>query len=336
MAIDSLADLFTEIEKEDYTTYVAIIDEINRLNLDNYELKVYLSTIPSNVVQNLTPNQCTALQIQCFKGGYQISTYGIKGPIKQAIEQAATPFRSYYNTLQVAGVTADQLKFASTYNRNQWRKANPSRRSTKGTELTFNMDMFSLSIFKNSITKRFLRTEAKNYIIKINEAFDNSNDQSADIVKIRNKFYAIVLNNTDVHTKAMLQNLLPTYLYTTDGDLYIPDEDEAICIKLSTLVTINSMASLMAYSTDTPICTHAIYTNVDTRLAERMLAAISELTNAARLTSTPAYTLLAKKLAKQLTPVDITIALKTTSSILDVHNILKENHEQYNNNNSED
>jgi len=151
MAIDSLADLFTEIEKEDYTTYVAIIDEINRLNLDNYELKVYLSTIPSNVVQNLTPNQCTALQIQCFKGGYQISTYGIKGPIKQAIEQAATPFRSYYNTLQVAGVT----------NRNQWRKANPSRRSTKGTELTFNMDMFSLSIFKNSITKRFLRTEAK-------------------------------------------------------------------------------------------------------------------------------------------------------------------------------
>ena len=140
------------------------------------------------------------------------------------------------------------------------------------------------------------------------------------------------MNNTPEHTKALYNEFLPTSLYA-DGVYYQPEEDEAICINVNSLmydglISIATRAILYDCSTDTNIVTHLKPLKDDIRFNNRVLGVASAMISLYHLTKNDTYFKLGSRM---LAAIDTTVAaqqLLATESVVTTHKILKELHEQ--------
>jgi len=323
-----LQELINKIKAEDHSAYLALLNKINGEKMDRYAIgKLFASA----TFTKITNNQLLLLRSMSFKGGDTIwlSTYNrTLSSFENRFQNTRGDYQLKYGIDSLPKV---DTKFITTYHRTQWRKANPSTRKNgpaKGTQFTFKMDMFSLTIFKNSIKNEFLRTEGKNFIMKVNKAFSESEGNDSH-TKIRNKFYALILDNTPVHTKAMINELSPTAL-KTNGTYYIPDADEAIIVGFrwggDNEVSYATSYSMDTYSTDLPLVTHNIGSE-DERHNNRLLSASSMLLTAHASTDCEAYKSAATRMVKHLPRTIVTAALAKTQAVATLRSILKESNE---------
>ena len=187
------------------------------------------------------------------------------------------------------------------------------------------MNIFSLQIFKSSIKKEFLRTEAKNFILKVNMAYKDSPKTIAEI-RTRNKFYALILDNTPVHTRVMLDLLHPTSIVIKD-DVH---EDEALAISLGytghPMSAYNTSNTMSTYSSDVTLVTHNNGLPGD-RDNERLTAGASILLTAYARSGNIAYHTLAQRMLANIDKATKTTTLNNTKAIEALRTILKEPHE---------
>ena len=305
----SLQSLIDDIKIEDYTAYLEFITKVNSDNLENYQAETLLKDEALNT--KLTDNQIELLKVLNFKGGTKLWLY----------RHPTTSFTKRWDLIQLntslaynndLDITKEDLKFTSKYYQSKWKQANPTsaRLHAKGLQFEFNMDEFSLNIFKNSIKKPFLRTEAKNLVLKVNKAFNKSRTTNNSI-SIRNRFYAIILDNTPIHTKAMLNELYPTILEKHDSvtnttSYYTPHKDEAIAVELGfsnrDISGVPTPEAMKNYSSDTAICTHMKLEKVqNNRLLKRYYTATSIMSTLAIRTNNNTYKDLAARMVSNLT-----------------------------------
>ncbi len=326
MALNDLQRLINTIKLEDTTILLALIDEINTKKLEGNQITDLFRGLSATKVTSFTVSQLELLQSMHFRGGYRVHIYSYNtppSPYETAVKHIS---RSWSLFSSVSTLPKEDLKYLSEYHRTKWRKGNPSRTNAKGTQLTFKMDMFSLQMFKNSIKKGFLRTEAKNFVIKVNAAY-NETTRTTAATKIRNKFYALILDNTEVHTKTMINNLQMTHLALSDGTYYPADEDEALVVSLgyagNPLAVFNTVDSMNSYSTDLNIVTHNNGSE-DTREGLRLISAASVLLAIHAKTNNQSYAALA---ARMLVNTQSTIkadVLQRTAAIEQLRNTLKD------------
>jgi len=324
---NTIQEIINDTKKEDHKAYLEFINRVNKANMDSYEASTLLR---NEYINELTDNQLELLKSIGFKNGDRISVYdGYNNPVSKATKRwntINTSFR-YYN--RDFDIFKEDLKFVTTYTINKWKKLNPTetKRKAKGTQFEFAMNEFSLTLFIKTSTKKFLRTEAKNYVIKVNEAFDKSDKENKEI-SIRNRFYAFILDNTDVHTKTMLDKLYSTNLSFKDNTLYIPHKDEALVLPLGwynrEFISLPTYDAMDNYSNDTTICTHM---NTETleegRILARYFTAISIMTTLFNKTPCEVYKDLADRMVSNL-PTDKKIKLHNlTNSITLIDELVK-------------
>ena len=329
----TLHELLADIRHEDTTELLSIIEHVNTAKLDHRAIQKLLLAKTDIATIRLSDNQVELLKVMLFKHGYTISFYNYGSPACSIVSRAAdirTSIRVHWTDFTL--IPVEDTKFLSTYMKTQWKKTQPFSGSVKkirGADVSIAMDMFSLSVFKQSIKKPFLRTEAKVLIQKVNKAFTVNTPETT---KIRNKFYAIILDNTPEHTKALYNEFLSTNLYA-DGVYYQPEEDEAICINVNYLmydglISIATRAILYDCSTDTIIVTHLKPLKDDIRFNNRVLGVASAMISLYHLTKNDTYFKLGSRM---LAAIDTTVAaqqLLATESVVTIHKILKELHEQ--------
>ena len=286
----------------------------------------------------LTDNQVCFLYFIPYKFGDHISLEVTKtsefDKRLRRLLQAGIPHYAPPRYRHIAGsmthVAKEDLKIFSNYCRTVWRRSNPSTRSKKGTALTFSMDMFSLAVFKETAAKKpFLRTESKNYIMGVNKAFRNTPITNATI-SIRNKFYAVILDNTADHTKALQNELIPTSLLD-NSTYYLPAEDEALTIyfgraSAKPLISYLTLDAIADYSTDLTLTTHN-NGYVDDRDNNRLVSMASMLLTAYVATGHEPYNTLAIRALKNIKAEHRTKVLTKIAAIEALCTILKETHE---------
>ena len=323
-------ELIAAVKNENTTVYLGIM---NKLQESNVHEASEFSKLSQHQVDQLTPNQMILFKSMNYTRGSQLYFYNYGGsePSPFAVRYKATNRLSslnYYGIPEDA-ITRDDLAYVSKYHQAKWRKENPSRRNAKGTQFTFKPDMFSLTMFKNSIKKRFLRTEAKNLVIAVNKACGNDKTNT----KIRNKFYKLILENTDVHTAAMLEHIRNTAI-TRKGDIpYSVDSDEAICIDVSRYakdMPYTTSSSMDTYSNDIPLVSHSTFEpkeGVSERYYNRLASAASRLLAMADQTNNTNYTVLATNMLKRLPEQVKKDVLSSTNALVQMNTILKESNE---------
>ena len=329
----SLQDLIDDIKLEDNAVYLEFITKVNNDNLDSYNVQTILKD--DNLNSKLTDNQLELLKVSYFKSGYRLHFY-------HQYNQPKIYFITRWDNIKVdnsvaytpnLNISKEDLKFIPRYHQSKWKQANPTnvRKHTKGLQFEFNMDEFSLNIFRNSIKKPFLRTEAKNLILKVNKAY-NKTDYTDNIISIRNRFYALILDNTPVHTKAMLNELYHTPLednntITSTNTYYNPHKDEAIAIYRDRfLQSISTPDSIDEYSTDTVICTHMKLDNIQSnRLLNRYYSAASVMSTLAIKTSNKTYEALADRMISNLTPEQLEPFHELTQSVGMLNTLIETN-----------
>ena len=328
MASLTFEQAITQLRVEDTTYYCKVLQHFEDEKLDSWDISVYLKSLEESDVAKFTPIQLSMLNSMMYKNGYSIhlnyiSSSGNTPPISTKISKLKI---TQVPTYDLDCITKEDLKYLSTYHKNQWRKLNPTNKYTKGTQLNFTMDEFSLTIFRNSVTKAVARTEAKNYIIKINKGFDTSaKDQHA--IKIRNKFYYTVLINTANHTKTLLNTLRFTSLTLVDGKYYMPDADEALRVDLgwghSELVAISTAYSRDTYSTDLALVTHSKFVDNDNiRDQFRTIAAASILLTLHEKTGAESYFTLANETLKPVSTKVKEDVIQMTNAINSLRSII--------------
>ena len=329
--MNPLQQLLYDIRLEDTTQYLEIINHINTNKIESHHVSKYLRDLTQVEVNKLTPNQITLLLSLDYKGGYSVymSNYNNSqsSPIDLSIQQHN--IQRLYGT-NPQSLSKEDLPYITDYMRTKWKQANPSATSTKQRGVGFipKMDMFSLTIFRNNISKKFLRTEAKNLLLSVNKAFKESSKDMAAI-KIRNKYYYSILENTEHLTKAALNTLMNTKIDISDyGEqpiCYSPSEDEALVFNMyeaKLYMSFTPSECMDTYSTDTPIVTSNLgYTA--SRENQRLLGTISALTTLYTKTDNSSYLTLAARAAQHL-PEDIkSDSLKATQSIVEMRKILQ-------------
>lgn len=233
-----LKEIVTEVKKDDDTYYLSIVDVIK--NMQSYEARDYLEKLPS--LDKLSDAQMYALFAMSYSGGHPFNLYTYRSSkdseLSIRIHKICNSNRNRYHQ-NWCNLSKDDLKYVSQYYRNQWKKANGvSKRVTSGVAVNIEMNEFSLAMFKESINKPFNQTEAKNYVLSVNKAYDKAENSSNQ--KIRNKFYKLILDNTKIRSKVMINSMQPTELelYKTIGEetvtqYYNPDDDEVTTFKLN-------------------------------------------------------------------------------------------------------
>lgn len=333
MAVNDLQILLNQIKLEDTTELLLFINKANTENLTTDNLSKYLKELPEHRALTITNNQLKLLKTMRFRGGYTLYMYrGYNTPtppptsISERYLKITTSYNFIHNNL--ASIPSEDLIYFSNYHKSKWKKVNPSRKNTKGTQFTFQMNIFSLQIFKSSIKKEFLRTEAKNFILKVNMAYKDSPKTIAEI-RTRNKFYALILDNTPVHTRVMLDLLHPTSIVIKD-ELYDVHEDEALAISLGytghPMSAYNTSNTMSTYSSDVTLVTHNNGLPGD-RDNERLTAGASILLTAYARSGNIAYHTLAQRMLANIDKATKTTTLNNTKAIEALRTILKEPHE---------
>lgn len=334
MAINDLQILLNQIKLEDTTELLLFINKANTENLTHTNLSKYLKELPEHRASTITNNQLKLLKTMGFRGGYTLymyKAYRDPTPPPTALSVRYLAITTAYNFIHnnLARIPAEDLIYFSNYHKSKWKKVNPSRKNTKGTQFTFQMNTFSLQIFKGSIKKEFLRTEAKNFILKVNMAYKDSPKTIAEI-RIRNKFYALILNNTPVHTRVMLDLLHLTNIDLGNERIYDAHEDEALAISLGyaghPMSAYNTSNTMSTYSTDVTLVTHNNGLPGD-RDNERLTAGASILLTAYARSGNEAYHTLAQRMLANIDKATKTTTLNNTKAIEALRTILKEPHE---------
>jgi len=322
----ALQDLINIIKTEDSTLLQSIIKDIDASDY-SWGMPEFLTHLTTSQVARLTTSQITLLKNMRFKRGQTLRLYRERCIFATTISGAHSKQWAFMHASAL--FAKEDLIYLSKYETTKWKEANPSGGSTKkGTELNFAMDDFSLALFKASITKGFLRTEAKNYILAVNKAY--SSVTATDPVKklaatkIRNKFYAVILNNTEVHTNAMLKELQWTDLEPAKGGYYQASEDEALSFSFGGhrhLLSYTTTNAMETYSTDIEITTHNNGTDNE-RHADRLASATSILLTIHAATGNTAYLALATRMLKNITSDSKIKVLNTTSAVAMLRAIL--------------
>lgn len=329
----TLHELLADIRHEDTTELLSIIEHVNTAKLDHRAIQKLLLAKTDIATIRLSDNQVELLKVMLFKHGYTISFYNYGSPACSIESRAAdirTSIRVYSTDFTL--IPVEDTKFLSTYMKTQWKKTQPFSGSVKkirGADVSIAMDMFSLSVFKQSIKKPFLRTEAKVLIQKVNKAFTVNTPET---IKIRNKFYAIILDNTPEHTKALYNELQYTIL-SNDGVIYQPEADEAICFDMrrlrnSKLISIPTTDSHDTFASDTAIVTHLKPVNDDGRFNARALSAASAMMQLYHLTTNEVYYNLGSRMLSAIDQKAVSATMSSIESIVTTNKILKELHEQ--------
>ena len=327
----TFADMMQQLHKEDTTFYCKLIAKINTEKMENRQASTYLQKLTSDDLKLLTTTQLKLLDTMRFKGGYTLSFYpGYKmpnSPIYEAIDKLNVQVSFNRWSFDMTDVTKEDLKFLPTYMITQWKKLNPTttKRNVKGVKFTPSMDMFSLEVFRNSITKPFLRTEAKNLVLQVNSAFNNSS-RGDDAIKVRNKFYGIILDNTPVQTKALINSLMPTNL-NHNNIPYQLDSGEAVRYDIpwqgDSKASYMTRSSLDTWSSDLAIVTHNNGIG-DERSFERHISAASAFMTFYVETNNIAYKELADRMASIVPPSISQEVLAKTSAIVELRNTLNQ------------
>lgn len=236
----------------------------------------------------------------------------------------------FFNNLEQ--VTSEDLKYLSNYHQAQWKKVHGSTSTKvyKGSNVTVSMDMFSLTLFRKSIDKPFVRTEGKNLIMQVNKAYKDSAKTNKE-TSIRNKFYKVILDNTPVHTKAMLKELQRTTLKTKESGIFLPSLDEAIYIDVA--YSYNEYKSYSprtaqdTYSTDLPVIAESKIELRD-REKDRFTAAAAIMVGVYVETHHEPYRELAVKLLQAVR--DTKKVVRATEASVILYELAKEQHEQNN------
>lgn len=261
---NDLKIMVEEIKQTDDTLYLDIMNKV--ANLEDYAVRDYLYALVLNDVQKLSDIQVYTLFAMQYKGGNSFNNYyyGNTNKTRSPFEERNLTVcngnrHNYYQNPK--DLLQDDLKYVSQYYRNQWKKENgtPGKRVTKGLDAQIAMNDFSLIMFKEASTKTFNQTEAKNYVLSVNKAF-NTTAKTAETIKTRNKFYKAILDNTTTHSKAMLNEIHPTDLINYDTKLaYDLHADEAIAIQLgwanNELACYSSPESRATYANDLNVVT---------------------------------------------------------------------------------
>lgn len=315
--------LIDTIKSEDHTFYLEVIKNVDNENR-SYGCSKYLLELSEEEVEKLTNAQLTLLKHMRFRNGHAQQLGGRiydSKPIIKAMKKIPISHTSPFN---LEKLQKEDLIFFSKYCKTKWRKLHAKQKCTLNN-FKVNMDEFSLTVFKNSITKPFNRTEAKIMVQRVNEAFYVSSYNGAPEVHIRNKFYAVILDNTPVHTKAMLLLLEPTDLLTQDTITYEPQEGEAICLTnaaINTLATIMTRDALETCSADIPLCSHA-HQFEEHRINKRKITAASALVTAYTITGNSYYKVLATKMVESIPKQIREKTLNKVESVVELQNILK-------------
>ena len=320
-------ELFEQLNNEDTIYYEGLIKHINSEKMELHEVKKYLRTLIATDVSRLTTTQLTLMRCQRYRSGYTLywNMYGpsTNGAFYEKFK-GTTNINTFYS--DVRNTAKENLKYLTSYEVNQWRKENgsPSTKKVRGSSVVIAIDAFSLTIFKGSITKPFLRTEAKNYIVKVNSAFESTSKSITD-VSIRNKFYAAILDNTPVQTKALLNAMVYTPLILDDGSCYQPDPDEAIVVEVdygnNDLLSLNTPDCAREWSGDTALVSHSVGLDSE-RDNNRLAGAASILMTMFVKSNNETYKTLAIRMLSVL-PADIkTSTLNLTTSICEVREVL--------------
>jgi len=338
----SLKEIVDELHEEDTTTYEQIIKEINSSYKKNFEALSYLYSLDDLTINALTDNQLFLLSSMGYARGNTLCVW-----LNNNLLAGNSMYKKLVSIIKkgdllhwsvVEGLTKEDLKFLTSYTVALWKKENPSRTYTKGSQFNFNMDMFSLEIFRNSITSTFDPTEAKNIILQINNGFSRSAKDDTSI-KVRNKLYAIVLSNTPVHTKVLINSLSATALvyYTaprTPPEYYQPDEDEALYFDISKQAHLRLASYLIDYaitsfSYDLLVGTHTKNSLLkEAREANRTATAVSILTSLAAITGNEAYTTLARNMISNVEGTVKEDILRQTLGVQILRNILQGNEDE--------
>lgn len=329
----TLHELLADIRHEDTTELLSIIEHVNTAKLDHSAIKKLLLAKTDIATNQLSDNQLELLKVMLFKNGYTISFYQYNvaaGAITLRVRDIRALIRTHYTDYTL--IPVEDTKFLSTYMKTKWKNAQPFTGSVKkvcGADVAIAMDMFSLSVFKQSIKKPFLRTEAKVLVQKVNKAFTVDTPETT---KIRNKFYAIILDNTPEHTKALYKELHQTSL-ADGGTYYQPDADEALCfdmyrLRYNKLISISTTDAQHTFSSDTPITTHLKPVNTGDRFNCRVLSVASAMIQLYHLTANEVYYNLGSRMLAAIDQKVISANMSSVESIVTTHKILKELNEQ--------
>ena len=343
MIYNSYEEALEEILTEDTTLYVSLLREWEAEKLRGYEITKAIRNLTQTEIDTLTDAQIILLKVLRYRGGETIHFYNYNIPKNERspFEQRADKI-DYKDNInrwaEISELPEKYFPYLTAYFQAQWKKAHVKPRSKKAKTFEPKLDQFSLAIFKQSITKPFKRTEAKELILKVNKAFKESK-VTKEAKHIRNKFYALILDNTPEHTKVLYNSLLPTYINPEEGSaMYIPDDDEALYIEPSYITReysfINNSTVLNRYAHDVNIVTHN-----NGYEDERAFDTITHLCGFCLYL----YHSTGKEVFKNLTyrmianiPADKLLYNKRKALAVQTFNkIMEEHHEQSNNNNTE-
>ena len=293
----NLQDLLELVKQEDHTFYLSIIQEANENSSESHKVGKKLRGLDSATVAKLTDNQLLLLKSLRFKQGYHL-TFGWahnSTSIYSRVAKINTAVTHSFDT-----VVKENLKFLTTYEITQWRRVNgiASTRKVRGTGFVFKMDEFSLKLFKRSITKPFLRTEAKILVQAVNKAYDGGTPKDDTRVSIRNRFYGLILDNTPVQSNVLLNELYKTSISPsgTPGSYRDIQEGEAISVNMYRLAPAYATYHIMdTYSSDLAVVTHNAEVT-DERVANRHIGAVSVLLTGYLKTANEQYKILATRL----------------------------------------
>ena len=319
------------IKGEDATLLLKFLEDSRVNKWDSSEASKVLLNLTVSEVDQFTSAQLSLLRYTEFKGGGRLYLYEYGQPDSYIYTKVrgATNIIPYY--IDYTSLTKEDFPYLSLYYQTKWRKDNPTRINKKGTQFTFSMDLFSLTAFKASITKPFLRTEGKNLILAVNKAY-NLSSKDMQAIKIRNKFYYVIISNTDVITKTLMANILTTrllYSITKPNDTLIreyynlePDETIAVPMHGSVKQLTGHMTAeaLDTYSTDVNLILGT--KSSDDRVNMRMITAISAVISVGLITGNKNYLALAEKSVANLSDAAKTKLAYQQSTIAEMQNIL--------------
>ena len=317
MHYTDITALMEVIRKEDTTFYLTVINKVTEEKMRGNDVFKMLNNMTASELSKLTDAQVMLLKQMEYAFGERIHTYGRTVGTPLYDRWNALPGYSYSFFNKLAELPSTDLPCLSLYSRSQWKKSNgsTSSRAVRGTGLEFTMDEFSLAVFKGSVTKPFLRTEGKNLIIQVNKGFDN-------VPPIRNRFYKVILDNTEYHTKAMINTLQLTRVDRGDGKYYNAREDEALAISIQNNASLQSLSGPSdTYSNDLTIVTSG-KTHLSSREASRVVVAASILTTINVATANPNYLVLARRLLSNVP--DKQQFIEKTKSAAILHDLLQE------------
>ena len=303
----TLREHLDKIKSEDHIAYLQVIKGLNEKNLDNYAIRPHIAELakPEQLLTRLTQTQLNVLFSMGFKGGYSLREHYVTNNSSSSTALASrirSIKTSRYLLDDVDNLTKEDFPFISTYIQNKWKKENPTTtRAKKGINFQPDFNEFSLIIFKDSITKPYTRTEAKNRVLSVNKVFNNSN-RDEEAIRFRNKYYKLILDNTDYHTKAMINSLHTTQLYTyvvvnnkrtQEKVYYIPHPDEAVAVQIDRWSNVDmqpysNVDSRDSYSTDLTIAAGS-KAGLSYRDAARYATASGVFTNMYTETNCEAY-----------------------------------------------